>query len=139
LLPIIVNKTNQILKTIFKDRLLELCFEFIDDNLVFTVIDEGNTINMEKLSGAQSFAVSLSFRLALSSIGISKFRCRQLFIDEGFCSFDQNNLLNVPTLIKNLKHLYDEIILVTHLDEIKLCADFVVNIVRKDGISQLLC
>ena len=139
LLPIIVNKTNQILKTIFKDRLLELCFEFIDDNLVFTVIDEGNTINMEKLSGAQSFAVSLSFRLALSSIGISKFRCRQLFIDEGFCSFDQNNLLNVPTLIKNLKHLYDEIILVTHLDEIKLCADFVVNIVRKDGISQILC
>jgi hypothetical protein len=57
LLPIIVNKTNQILNTIFKDRSLELCFQFIDDNLIFTVIDEGNTINMEKLSGAQSFAV----------------------------------------------------------------------------------
>lgn len=138
LLPVIVNKTNQILNTIFKDRLLELGFQFIDDNLIFTVIDEDNTINMEKLSGAQSFAVSLSFRLSLSSIGISKFRCRQLFIDEGFSSFDHNNLLNVPSLIKNLKHLYDEIILVTHLDEIKGCADFVVNITRNNGISQIL-
>jgi DNA repair exonuclease SbcCD ATPase subunit len=110
---------------------------FIDDSVVFTVIDEGNEISMEKLSGAQSFAVSLSFRLALSSTGICKFRCNQLFIDEGFCSFDQTNLVNVPELMTNLKNLFQEIVLVTHLQEIKSCADTIVNITRKDGISKI--
>ena len=109
LLPAIVYKTNDILKHLFNGR-EQLCFNLEFNDILFTVIDEGNKIHMEKLSGAQSFAVSLSFRLALSSVGITRFRCDQLFIDEGFCSFDQNNLLNVPDLIKNLKQLYNEII-----------------------------
>lgn len=137
LLPAIVNQTNNILNNIFEGRVLKLKFEFVDDNVIFTVLDEHNEINMEKLSGAQAFAVSLCFRLALSSIGINKFRCSQLFIDEGFCSFDQKNLVNVPILIKNLKNLFQEIILVTHLEDIKSCADCIVNITRKNGISQI--
>jgi DNA repair exonuclease SbcCD ATPase subunit len=138
LLPSIINRTNVLIDHIFKSRQLEVKFMFVDDNIIFTVIDEGNEINMEKLSGAQSFAVSLSFRLALSSTGISKFRCNQLFIDEGFCSFDQTNLVNVPELITNLKNLFGEIILVTHLQEIKSCADTVVNITRENGISKIM-
>lgn len=134
-LPVIVNKTNAILNTLFTDRTLKLSFHLNDTDILFTVQDEGNCVNMEKLSGAQSFAVSLSFRLALSAVGITRFRCNQLFIDEGFCSFDQNNLLNVPVLIKNLKQIYEEIVLVTHLEEIKSCADKVVHIRRQDGIS----
>ena len=137
-LPAIVNKTNSILRSLFQDRELVLNFMLQDSGIVFTVKDEGNVVNMEKLSGAQSFAVSLSFRLALSAVGITRFRCNQLFIDEGFCSFDQHNLLNVPVLIKNLKQLYDEIILVTHLEEIKTCADSVVNIQRNEGVSLIV-
>lgn len=137
LLPAIVNKTNQIVNNLFHHRKLKLCFSYVDNSVVFTVIDEGNTVHMEKLSGAQAFAVSLSFRLALSAVGITKFRCNQLFIDEGFCSFDQHNLLNVPGLMRNLKTLFNEILLVTHLDEIKACADKVVNIDREYGISTL--
>lgn len=137
LLPAIVSKTNSILRYIFTNRELKLCFKLENDQVLFTVRDEGNDIHMEKLSGAQSFAISLSFRLALSSVGITRFSCDQLFIDEGFCSFDKNNLLNVPELIKNLKQLYSEIILVTHLDEIKSCADTIVNITRDNGVSKI--
>lgn len=138
LLPAIVFKTNQILSHMFHDREVRLRFELdTGDKVLFTVLDEGNRIHIEKLSGAQSFAVSLSFRLALSSVGITRFHCDQLFIDEGFCSFDKTNLLNVPELIKNLKQLYAQIVLVTHLDEIKDCADEVVNITRQEGISRL--
>ena len=138
LLPSIINRTNILIDHIFKSRQLEVKFMFLEDNVIFTVMDEGNEISMEKLSGAQSFSVSLSFRLALSSTGISKFRCNQLFIDEGFCSFDQTNLVNVPELITNLKNLFGEIILVTHLQEIKSCADKVVNITRNKGISKIV-
>lgn len=137
LLPVIVTKTNNIVKKIFLDRVLELCYTFYDNTVLWSVKDEGSEINMEKLSGAQSFAISLCFRLALASIGITKFKCNQLFIDEGFCSFDQNNLLNVPNLIRSLKTMFHEIILVTHLTEIKNCADEVVNIDRKNGISYI--
>lgn len=137
LLPVIVTKTNNIVKKIFLDRVLELCYTFYDNTVLWSVKDEGSEINMEKLSGAQSFAISLCFRLALASIGITKFKCNQLFIDEGFCSFDQNNLLNVPNLIRSLKTMFHEIILVTHLTEIKNCADEVVNIIRDSGISYI--
>lgn len=137
LLPVIVTKTNNIVKKIFLDRVLELCYTFYDNTVLWSVKDEGSEINMEKLSGAQSFAISLCFRLALASIGITKFKCNQLFIDEGFCSFDQNNLLNVPNLIRSLKTMFHEIILVTHLTEIKNCADEVVNIIRDNGISYI--
>ena len=137
LLPVIVTKTNNIVKRIFLDRVLELCYTFYDNTVLWSVKDEGSEINMEKLSGAQSFAISLCFRLALASIGITKFKCNQLFIDEGFCSFDQNNLLNVPNLIRSLKTMFHEIILVTHLTEIKNCADEVVNIMRNNGISYI--
>ena len=139
LLPAIVRKTNTIVNHMFQNRRLILQFKYVENNVVFTVVDEGNSIHMEKLSGAQAFAVSLSFRLALSAVGISRFRCNQLFIDEGFCSFDQNNLLNVPALMRNLTSLFSEILLVTHLDEIKSCADRVVNIGREDGVSTLWC
>ena len=137
LLPSIVNKANSILEKVFLDRVILLQFEFVENTMLFTVKDEGNDINIEKLSGAQSFAVSLSFRLALSLIGFSKLRCDQLFIDEGFCSFDQNNLENVPVLISNLNQIYDEIILVTHLDQIKNCAKRIINIKRNNGISYI--
>jgi DNA repair exonuclease SbcCD ATPase subunit len=136
-LPVLVDTTNKIVSSIFADRTLELKYKFHDNTLLWSVLDEDNHVHMEKLSGAQSFAVSLGFRLALSSIGISKFKCNQLFIDEGFCSFDQNNLLHVPNLIKNLKTMFDEIILVTHLEEIKNSTDFIVNISRERGISYI--
>jgi ABC-type Mn2+/Zn2+ transport system ATPase subunit len=138
LLPLIVAKTNKIVAHMFVGRPLELRYKFYEDNvIVWTVFDDDNVVNMEKISGAQSFAISLSFRLALSSIGISKFRCNQLFIDEGFCSFDKQNLTQVPKLITNLKNMFDEIIIVTHLDEVKKSANVVVNILRDGSVSKL--
>lgn len=136
-LPVVVDTTNKIVSSIFSDRRLELRYKFQDNTLLWSVLDEDNHIHMEKLSGAQSFAISLGFRLALSAIGITKFKCNQLFIDEGFCSFDQKNLLHVPNLIKNLKNMFDEIILVTHLEEIKNSTDSIINISREKGISYL--
>ena len=136
-LPVVVDTTNQIVSSIFAERRLELRYKFQDNTLLWSVVDEDNHIHMEKLSGAQSFAISLGFRLALSAIGITKFKCNQLFIDEGFCSFDQKNLLHVPNLIKNLKNMFDEIILVTHLEEIKNSTDLIINISREKGISYL--
>tara|TARA_Y100000389_G_scaffold205122_1_gene263530 strand:+ start:5087 stop:8962 length:3876 start_codon:yes stop_codon:yes gene_type:complete len=137
LLPIIVNRTNGILNRLFNHRKLSLGYTFEDNTIIWTVMDENNIISMEKLSGAQSFAMGLCFRLALSTVGIAKFKCDQLFIDEGFCSFDQANLSCVPTFLNNLKTMYNEIIIVTHLSDIKKVADTVVDIERTDSLSKI--
>jgi DNA repair exonuclease SbcCD ATPase subunit len=81
--------------------------------------------------------MGLCFRLALSTVGIAKFKCDQLFIDEGFCSFDQTNLAGVPNFLTNLKTMFDEIIIVTHLNDIKKTADTVVDIKREDSVSKI--
>ena len=137
LLPIIVERTNGILHRVFRDRKLSLGYTFDNNTIIWTVMDQGNEISMEKLSGAQSFAMGLCFRLALSTVGIAKFRCDQLFIDEGFCSFDQSNLSGVPNFLNNLKTMFDEIIIVTHLTDIKRVADTVVDIRRDDSVSKI--
>ena len=137
LLPLVVEKANNLLSFTYIQRPLELRFKFIENLVYYTIIDEGNEINIEKLSGAQSFAISLSFRLALASIGISKISCDQLFIDEGFCSYDEENLSKVPTIFSNIKKLYSSILFVSHLEDIKTCADKIVHIHRKNGISKI--
>lgn len=137
-LPVVVQKANEILVTLFEDRDLTIKFEFQDESLCWFVQDEGNLIHVEKLSGAQAFAVGLSMRLGLGSMGISKYKCDQLFIDEGFCNFDQNNLSRVPLLLTRMGKLFKNIIMVTHVEEIKNAAHEVVNIRREDGLSQLL-
>lgn len=137
LLPIIIDKTNTLLGIMFSQRLLKLQYRLIENHIYYSIIDEGNEINIEKLSGAQSFAVSMSFRLALSSIGISKVSCKQLFIDEGFCSYDENNLSQIPFIMKSIKSMYDSVLLVSHLEDIKNCADKTIQITRHKGISNL--
>ena len=136
-LPVVVQQANEILRTLFEDRDMILKFEFRDETLCWFVQDEGNMIHVEKLSGAQAFAVGLSMRLGLGSMGISKYNCDQLFIDEGFCNFDQTNLARVPTLLARLCGLFRHIVMVTHVEEIKSAAQEVVNIERGNGVSTL--
>jgi DNA repair exonuclease SbcCD ATPase subunit/DNA repair exonuclease SbcCD nuclease subunit len=136
-LPVVVQQANEILRTLFEDRDLTLRFEFREETLCWFVQDEGNLIHVEKLSGAQAFAVGLSMRLGLGSMGISKYNCNQLFIDEGFCNFDQANLARVPTLLARLCGLFRHIVMVTHVEEIKSAAQEVVNIERGNGVSTL--
>lgn len=137
ILPSVVNEANWLLQRIFGDRDFELRFEFKQHIAHWYVLDEGNAIRTEKLSGAQHFAVGLCMRLALSSLGVSKIQCDQLFIDEGFCGFDTENLRRVPELLHGLKRLFSEITVVSHLEEIRECVDEVISINRSNGISTI--
>lgn len=136
-LPNIVNCTNDIVNNIFHERQLRLNYVFNENIIIWSVSDEDNHIYLKKLSGAQYFAISLGFRLALSYIGVTPFNCNQIFIDEGFVNFDNKNLQKVPNLIQNLRSIKNEIYLVSHLDEIKNCTENVINIQRVEGISKL--
>jgi len=137
ILPSLVTEANWLLQRIFGERHVELRFEFRQHVIYWYVMDEGNAISTDKLSGAQHFAVGLCMRLALSSLGVSKMQCEQLFIDEGFCGFDSENLRRVPELLHGLKRMFTEITIVSHLEEIRGCVDEVITIKRSNGISTI--
>jgi DNA repair exonuclease SbcCD ATPase subunit/DNA repair exonuclease SbcCD nuclease subunit len=140
ILPMLINQTNIIVNSIFNDRSMSLNYKYKNKNntIIWYVVDQNNTVYIDKLSGAQSFAFSLAFKLAINSIGLTSMKSSQLFIDEGFCSFDEINLQSVPTLIHGLKSLYDEVILVSHIDVIKNCGDYYCKIERNNGISKII-
>ncbi len=64
----------------------------------------------------------------------------QLFLDEGFTSCDSYNLAKVPDFMRTLLQLYDGIMLVTHLDDLKDIVDVTVQIQRDEerGLSKLV-
>jgi DNA repair exonuclease SbcCD ATPase subunit len=134
-LPIVVRNTNNVLSTVFGDRALELRFRFEKDELEWRVQDDGNIVAVEKLSGAQKFMASLSIRFGLGAVG--GFTCKQLFLDEGFNSFDIKNREKIPLLFKNLRNMFEEIIIVTHLEDIKHLANDVISIQRSNGVSHV--
>lgn len=116
-LPIICANVNLVLDAMGLDQDLRLNFKFYND---------GNNIDwflgktpFERASGFQKFICSLGMRIALSKIGASEIRNKQMFLDEGFTACDTDNLQKVPQFLTGLLTMYDAIVLVTHLEELK--------------------
>jgi DNA repair exonuclease SbcCD ATPase subunit len=74
-------------------------------------------ISINQASGFQQFVISMALRLCL--FGNNRAICRQLYIDEGFVSFDKYNLSIVPNFLKSLLAYFDTIIIVSHIDLIQ--------------------
>jgi DNA repair exonuclease SbcCD ATPase subunit len=74
-------------------------------------------ISINQASGFQQFVISLALRLCL--FGNNKAICKQLYIDEGFVSFDKYNLSIVPNFLKSLLAYFDTIVIVSHIDLIQ--------------------
>jgi DNA repair exonuclease SbcCD ATPase subunit len=97
-----------------------------------------DNIIIEKSGGFRKFIFSLAMRITLSKLGGSSVLCKQLFLDEGFVSADANNLDKIPEFIKSLLNIYDGVLLVSHLDIIKDCANISVNIKKtQKSLSQI--
>jgi DNA repair exonuclease SbcCD ATPase subunit len=78
-------------------------------------------ISINQASGFQQFVISLALRLCL--FGNNKAICKQLYIDEGFVSFDKYNLSIVPNFLKSLLAYFDTIVIVSHIDLIQESID----------------
>jgi hypothetical protein len=102
--------------------------------------DITETPPIEKASGFQRFLAGLAIRIALGMAGATGTKPCQLFLDEGFTSCDSFNLAKVPDFLRTLLQLYDGIMLVTHLDDLKDIVDVTVPIQRDEerGLSKLV-
>lgn len=99
---------------------------------------EGVRVMFEKASGFQRFIVGMAMRVAMSRLGICKVVFEQLFVDEGFTACDSENLERVPAFLRGLLRAYRCIVLATHLEDLKVCGDVQVGIVREGGVSRMM-
>jgi tetratricopeptide (TPR) repeat protein len=140
--PMIQEKVNTVLEMICEDRPLRLEAEWLDtiDTLSWFVKDGSSRPIIEKTSGYQRFIIGIACRVAFQQLGVCRIGYSQLFIDEGFVACDVDNLERVPDFLRSLLRIYNGICLVTHLEELKGCADHHIPIVRDEsGLSQIIC
>jgi len=92
---------------------------------------------IEMTSGFERFVVSIAIRVALNNI-TNLPRTNMLLIDEGWGAMDKENKANVPMLLAALKHHYDFVILISHLDELRDFVDSQIEITKVGVFSKVV-
>lgn len=118
--PMLASIATEFLSALTNGRYTELD---IDEEYRFTVIDEGH--RKAVISGGEEDIVNLSLRLALARL-ITE-RAGQplslLILDEVFASLDAERRQNVMELLNNLRNWFDQILVISHFEEINEAAD----------------
>jgi exonuclease SbcC len=99
---------------------------------------KNSSYSVTQASGFQKFVISFALRLTMTLFS-NKYNnnCSQLFIDEGFVSFDKNNLSIVPIFLKNLLNYYRTVVIVSHIDIIRDNVEEMVSIKNNNNISEI--
>jgi len=138
-IPYLTKFANNIVSTLCDARPIQLIGKMIGGNPVWFISDT-NISPIEKSSGFQKFILGLAIRIALSKFGTTGMLSMQLFIDEGFTTCDSDNISKVPKFLSNMLNLYPNgILLVSHLDDIKICAKLNINLTRDLLESTTIC
>lgn len=96
--------------------------EKIPNTLALQVIDNdmlGEVRTVHSLSGGESFLVSLSLALGLSSLSSNRMKIESLFIDEGFGSLDIDTLSIAMDALESLQTQGRKIGVISHVEEMK--------------------
>jgi DNA repair exonuclease SbcCD ATPase subunit/DNA repair exonuclease SbcCD nuclease subunit len=141
-LPHLLREANKIVDFVTRTDSLHLAVDFGKDDthklsFAWFIKDGSSRLPIEKASGFQRFIIGLGVRITLSHIGASAVSCKQFFIDEGFVACDKTHLMRIPDLLQNLLGLYDSILLVSHLEEIKESTNVHISIKRDSGLSSI--
>lgn len=87
-------------------------------------------VPVSKASGFQKFMLGISAKVAMARMGVTSVACRNLFVDEGFSSCDSDNMGRVPEFLHSLSRWYDNIMITSHLADIKDAAHVCIPIHR---------
>ena len=139
-IPALLENVNHIIKELCDTRPLSLeCIINQSNSFDWFLRDNLSKPPIEKSSGFQKFIIGIAIRIALGSVGISGIKPTQLYIDEGFVSFDSYNLAKVNGFLLKLLDKFKNIVLVSHLEDINNCAKNCIYIRRglTDTTSQL--
>ncbi|MDR2286379.1 MAG: AAA family ATPase [Prevotellaceae bacterium] len=118
-MDILLGYTNKHLEVLTKRYQLEKA----GDTLALQVIDNdmlGEVRTIHSLSGGESFLISLSLALGLSSLSSNRMQIESLFIDEGFGSLDTDTLNVAIDALENLYTQGRKIGIISHVGEMRI-------------------
>ncbi len=136
-LPLIELKAQAILRSISDGR-MKLKLDIVDSGRkgveIFSGTDQLRPI--KSLSGGEQTRVGLSIRLALSQILFEMSQCHfdVLFIDEPEY-LDQDGISQFIHSINALRSLYEQIFVISHLEEMKSSFPSIISVTKHDDIS----
>lgn len=112
----------------------------IDENYNIKVIVDDEEWPIAQLSGGEQDVVNLCMRLAISQIILEAKNVpyNMIILDEIFGSQDEERKMAIIDVIGKLKSIFPQIILITHIGEVKDKADSIVNIERKNDYTSIV-
>jgi DNA repair exonuclease SbcCD ATPase subunit/DNA repair exonuclease SbcCD nuclease subunit len=132
--PEIEKEVNSILSQVV-DYTVQ--FETDGKNIVPYVVYEHGRWPIELTSGYERFIASIAIRVALANISnlpMANF----LALDEGMGTLDKEHLAIMPTFFSILKHSYDFILIISHLDNIRDAVDKQIEILHDGTTSKVV-
>ena len=112
-------------------------FETDGKNIIPYVVYEYGKWPIELTSGYERFVASIAIRVGLTNIS-SLPKTNFLAIDEGWSKLDPENLSSMNILFSILKHSYDFIFVISHVDSIKDMVDKRIEITREGNFSAVI-
>ena len=113
----------------------------IDDNYDIYIYDNGEKFSIERFSGGEEDLANLSLRLAISQVIAQRsgnLEFNFIVLDEIFGSQDNERRTNVLNTLGELSHQFQQVILITHIEEIKDSMQYVIRTFEdEEGISHV--
>ncbi|MEM2935149.1 MAG: SMC family ATPase [Candidatus Thermoplasmatota archaeon] len=112
----------------------------IDENYNIGIYDGGEKFDIDRFSGGEKDIANLSLRLAISQLisQRSDVSLNLIALDEIFGSQDRERRRSILNALAELKDQFSQIILITHIDEIKESLENVIKIYEnEDGSSKV--
>lgn len=134
-LPIINEEISKILAGIVDFTIVLEAEE--DSNSMEIYIDYGDSKRIIELaSGMEKMIASIAIRVAL--INISSLPKTDMFIlDEGFGALDDTSIEACTRLLSSLKKYFKVIFMITHVDNVKDCADVILDITKNENDARI--
>lgn len=133
-LPEIEKEVNNILQQIVE---FTITLQTDGKNIMTNIVYDDKRWPLEMASGMEKFVTGLAIRVSL--INISNLpRPNIICIDEGFGCADSDHLGQMGALFSYLKHQFDFIWVISHLDQMRDMVDEQIEIKKDNGFSKVV-
>lgn len=133
-IPYLENKINDMLSIISS---FQICLNLLDHRITILMNCLGVMYDVKLSSGYESMIIELCFKIALNDYS-NMMKNNLLIVDEIFSQFDSENLNGIGVILNYIRSRYENIIIITHNEDIKGLVDRVVLINNDNQISRLI-
>lgn len=135
-LPVITAKINNIIEPYINKKIHLV----LTNDLITMISYKSNNFDEVKslllYGGMEAFILDIAFKIVLSQLAILP-KSNLLIIDEGISVLDKTHITNISFLFNFLKFYYNNILVISHLHDIKSDIDILLNITVNNKQSRI--